>query len=69
MRLLPLALAGLMLCACGLEVKRGERSHARREMAPGPGLFTGQEGEFVIFRVEGAPAEGEEKKEAEEAAD
>ena len=52
MRIVAAALACLLLGACGVEIKPGERSHARREIPPGPGLFTGQQGEFVIFRVE-----------------
>lgn len=52
MRIIAAALACLLLVACGVEIKPGERSHARREIPPGPGLFTGQQGEFVIFRVE-----------------
>ncbi|MDJ0610962.1 MAG: hypothetical protein QNJ67_18455 [Kiloniellales bacterium] len=67
MRLIPLFLAGLLLAGCGWEIKPGEGSNARREIPPGAGLLTGDQGEFVIFRVEGEPAEGEEKEEAEEA--
>ena len=52
MRAVAAALACLLFGACGMEIKPGERSHARREIPPGPGLFTGQEGEFVIFRME-----------------
>jgi len=52
MRAAAAALACLLLVACGVEIKPGERSHARREIPPGPGLFTGQQGEFVIFRLQ-----------------
>ncbi len=58
MRSLAALLAGLVLAACaGVEIKQGQGSHARRDVAPGPGLFTGEEGEFVLFRVEGDSAE------------
>lgn len=57
MRLLPVLLAGLLLTACaGLEIRPGERSHARRDTPPGPGLLTGKEGEFVIYRLENESA-------------
>ena len=66
MRLLAIILAGLLLHACeGVEIKPGEGSHARREVPPGPGLFTGKTGEFVLFRVEDDPAEDEEEEEPE----
>lgn len=52
MRALAAVLGLLLLVACGVEIKPGERSHARREIPPGPGLFTGKQGEFVIFRLE-----------------
>lgn len=58
----------LLLTACSsMEIKPGEKSHARREMAPGAGLLTGSEGEFVIFRLEdkgqrGDSEDGREKE-------
>ena len=59
MRCVAVVLAGLLLGACGLEIKPGERSHARREIPPGAGLLTGKQGEFVIFRLEGEAEAGE----------
>lgn len=56
--LLPLGLGLVLLvsgCA-GLEMKPGSKPMARRDIAPGPGLLTGSQGEFVIFRVEEDPA-------------
>jgi hypothetical protein len=55
-----LVLLGLCLLAAGcagLDMKQGSKSMARREIPPGPGLLTGSQGEFVIFRLEGEPRE------------
>jgi len=60
MRFCSTLLAGLLLAACsGVEMKPGDRSHRRQEVPPGPGLLSGGEGEFVIYRLE-VPAEKEE---------
>lgn len=60
MRFCSTLLAGLLLAACsGVEMKPGDRSHRRQEVPPGPGLLSGEQGEFVIFRYE-VPAEKEE---------
>ena len=57
MRALLLACLCFVTAGCaGLEMKPGSKSMARREIPPGPGLLTGSQGEFVIFRVEGATA-------------
>ena len=54
MRTLAAVLAVLLLAACaGVEVKPGTKSHARREIPPGPGILTGPQGEFVLFRLKG----------------
>ena len=54
MRTLAAVLALLLLAACaGVEVKPGTKSHARREIPPGPGILTGPQGEFVLFRLKG----------------
>ena len=53
--LLALWLCLLVVACSGLEMKPGAKPMARREIAPGPGLLTGNQGEFVIFRVEDAP--------------
>jgi len=43
----------LLVTACiGVEMKQGSKPMARREIPPGPGLLTGSQGEFVIFRLE-----------------
>ena len=59
-------LACLLLAACaGVEMKPGQKSHARREIPPGPGLLSGKQGEFVIYRLEDKSGdEGEPGKEA-----
>jgi len=60
MRVFATLLAGLLLAACsGVEMKPGDKSHRRQEVPPGPGLLSGEQGEFVIFRYE-VPAEKEE---------
>ena len=42
----------LFFVACsGVDMSPGTTSHARRDMAPGPGLFSGNKGEFVILRI------------------
>ena len=52
MRALAASLAFLLLVACaGVEMKPGTKSHARREVPPGPGILTGTQGEFVLFRL------------------
>lgn len=40
----------LLFTACGVEMSPGNKSHARRDIPPGPGLLTGDQGEFVIYR-------------------
>jgi len=58
MRIALTLLAGLLVAACsGVEIKPGEGSHARREIPPGPGLLSGSDGEFVIFRRGASPVE------------
>ena len=58
MRLVAVVLACFVAVSCGgIEIKRGETSHARREIPPGPGLFTGSEGEFVLYRLNEEPGE------------
>ncbi len=60
MRGLAAVLACALLLGCaGVEMKPGTKSHARREIPPGPGILTGEQGEFVLFRLEGAPSEEE----------
>jgi hypothetical protein len=53
-------LACLVLAACdGVEIKPGETSHNRRDIPPGPGLVSGEQGEFVLFRRFEEPADDE----------
>ena len=55
----------VLLAACaGVEIKRGETSHNRREIPPGAGLLTSKQGEFTIYRLQdrAEPAEAESKK-------
>jgi len=51
----------LFLGCAGVEMKPGEQSYDRRGMPPGPGLFSGEQGEFVLYRRQ-QPAEDEKKK-------
>ena len=52
MRAAVAVLASLLLTACGgLEIKPGDKSHARRDVPPGPGILTGKQGEFVLYRL------------------
>lgn len=65
MRVLVTLLIGLLLTACaGVEIKPGEKSHARREIPPGSGVLTGKQGEFTIYRLEekAPPARSETKQ-------
>ena len=59
-------MACLLLVACaGVEMKPGTKSHARRDIPPGPGILTGEQGEFVLFRLEGEADEEEADGEGE----
>ena len=75
MRACAAVLACLLVVACaGVEMKQGTKSHARREIPPGPGILTGPQGEFVLFRLEGdaqveVPREEDENGEAEDPAE
>jgi hypothetical protein len=67
MRSVATALACLLLVACdGVEIKPGEKSHARREIPPGPGLLSGEQGEFVLLRTYEKPPEKEQTDEKNE---
>ncbi len=64
----------LLLClfvtACGVTMKPGTEARNRQQIPPGPGLLSGEDGEFVIFRVQrDPPAEqaSDEEGEKEEA--
>ncbi|MDJ0683738.1 MAG: hypothetical protein QNJ84_03490 [Alphaproteobacteria bacterium] len=52
MRAIALIFCCLAVAACGAQIKAGDKSYANREIRPGPGVFSGDDGEFVIFRVE-----------------
>jgi|GEM_PF-1433944 len=59
-RVLAALLAATLLAACaGIEMRPGETSHARRDNPPGPGILSGKDGEFVLFRQEAEPRETE----------
>ncbi len=45
----------LLVTACGVTMKPGTEPRNRREIPPGPGILSGDEGEFVIFRVKREP--------------
>ena len=52
-RLVVAALLLLVLAGCGgIETYGGDRNSNRREIALGPGLFTGEEGQWTILRRE-----------------
>jgi hypothetical protein len=52
-RLVVAALFPLVLAGCsGIVTHEGERNLNRRELAPGPGLFTGEAGAWIILRRE-----------------
>ncbi len=63
----------LLVAACGVEMKPGTEARNRQEIPPGPGLLSGEDGEFVIYRVQRAPpakqASDEEGEEEEAGAD
>lgn len=59
MRVALVLLAGLLVACSGIEIKPGEVSHNRREIPPGPGLLSGSDGEFVIYRQGGGPLGGD----------
>lgn len=59
-----IALPLLALVACsGLEMKPGDKARNTREIREGPGMLTGSDGEFVIFRVDKPAQAGEESPE------
>ena len=72
MRIALMLVAGLLVACSGVEIRPGEVSHARREMPPGPGLLSGSDGKFVIFRQGRDPVGGDainEENESGEAAE
>lgn len=66
MRTLVLILC-LLVTACGVTMKPGTEPRNRRDIPPGPGILSGDEGEFVIYRVKRTPpAKKTSDKEGEE---
>lgn len=66
MRTGSVLLVCLLLAACsGVEMKPGQKSHARRQIPPGPGILSGPQGEFVIYRLEDSAGKDEDGKERE----
>ncbi len=59
----------LLVVACGVTMKPGKEARNRREIPPGPGVITGEEGEFVIYRVKRTPPAKKASDEEEEADD
>ncbi|WP_119165292.1 hypothetical protein [Algihabitans albus] len=60
----PFVLTALLTCLAsagcgGIEMTPGDQVRNAREIPPGPGLLSGRDGEFVIFRVD----PGEEPRE------
>ena len=54
MRALVLMLC-LLVTACGVTMEPGTEARNRRDIPPGPGILSGDEGEFVIYRVKRTP--------------
>lgn len=46
----PLVVLLFGLAGCGTVSHQPLEVHQGTEMSPGPGLFSGEDGEFVIFR-------------------
>ena len=55
MRIFVLLLC-LLVTACGVTMKPGSEPRNRRDIPPGPGIMTGEQGEFVLYRVKRTPA-------------
>ena len=45
----------LLVAACGVTMKPGSEPRNRRDIPPGPGIISGEEGEFVIYRLKRTP--------------
>ncbi len=57
----------LLATACGVTMKPGSEPRNRREIPPGPGIMSGEEGEFVIYRLNRTPPATRASDEAAEA--
>ena len=57
-----IAILFLMACACATPPEPFEYK-TERELKPGPGLFSGEEGAFVIYRVPARTDDEEAEKE------
>lgn len=56
-KLLALTLLSLVLGCGDVEMKPGERARNNRDLPQGPGLFTGSEGQFILYRSESTAEE------------
>ncbi len=45
----------LLVTACGVTMKPGSEPRNRRDIPPGPGVMTGEQGEFVLYRLQRTP--------------
>ena len=53
----------LLVAACGVTMKPGSEPRNRRDIPPGPGVMTGEQGEFVLYRVKRTTPKKEGKAE------
>ena len=51
-KILVLTLLAFVIGCSDVEMKPGDRARNNRDIPQGPGLFTGSQGEFVIYRSE-----------------
>ena len=49
----------LLVAACGVTMKPGSEPRNRRDIPPGRGIMTGEQGEFVLYRVKRTPPKKE----------
>lgn len=60
--LFALGFAYLALVGCsGVEMKKGDKKRAGRNTPHGPGILSGKDGEFVLYRREAEPEEADKE--------
>ena len=55
MRTIIILVLCLLVAACGVTMKPGSEPRNRRDIPPGPGIMTGEQGEFVLYRLQRTP--------------